>query len=262
MSTDIAEHERRFNSYAQSMMRLAPGDAEPMLLKMEHTEKVVENAAAISAGARISGRLRRCCLLGALYHDTGRFQQYLRYRTFRDAESCDHGIMGVRAIRDNLFLNEEPAEVRRNVLVAVTLHNRFRLPRGLDDDARLVTAVVRDADKLDILRIMDEHLNRRGEYNPTVILGLPDTNAYHSEKVISDAESGLAAAYADLRTINDFRLLLGTWFHDLSFAESRRRFVTDGHALKIVAGLPKTGPYAAARKSLLDLIGKNGSSRQ
>lgn len=47
------------------------------------------------------------------------------------------------------------------------------MPEGV----ALAANVVRDADKLDILRVMDEHLSGPGPYNPTVVLQLPNEPA-------------------------------------------------------------------------------------
>ena len=115
-------------------------------------------------------------------------------------------------------------------MAAVGLHNRFALPPHTPQRVALVTNVVRDADKLDILRVMDEQLSAPGPYNPTVVLQQPDDPTIASETVMRAVREGRVASYADLRCVNDFRLLLGTWFFDLHFAASRKKFLEDGHA--------------------------------
>ena len=114
-----------------------------------------------------------------------------------------------------------------------------------------VARTVRDADKLDILRVMDEHLSGPRPYCPTVVLGLPDTADKVSGKVLEDALQGRVASYADLRSVNDFRVLLGTWLDDMHFACSRRLFAESPHAERLLLGLPQEGPYAAVRACLL-----------
>ena len=149
------------------------------------------------------------------------------------------------------------------MLVAVGLHNRFALPPGLPEGMARICHAVRDADKLDILRVMDEHLSGPRPYCPTVVLSLPDDPALHSDKVLDDALAGRVAAYADLKSVNDFRVLLGTWFYDMHFPASRARFVAEGHARRLLEdlpgartdsfwnNLPATPAYAAAREHLL-----------
>lgn len=149
----------------------------PMDLKLRHTMAVLGNARRIAASEGFGVALTRACLLAALYHDVARFEQYLRYHTFKDRESCNHGQLGVKILKREARLAGEDAATRKIVLAAVGLHNRFALPAHLPRETELAAHVVRDADKLDILRIMDEHLGGPGPYSPTVVLNLPDDPA-------------------------------------------------------------------------------------
>lgn len=258
MASDIEKHERVFYAYARALTGKSGYDPA-MALKIAHTEKVVENARFILATLEQDDSFGRSAILGALYHDVGRFEQYLRHHTFRDAQSCNHGQLGARIMKKMAFLTDESPVTRREALLAVLLHNRFSLPAAIAGRQRRICELVRDADKLDILRVMDEHINGARPGNTAVVLGLPDSDGIYSENVINDAISGTTAAYADLRSVNDFRLLLGTWYNDLSFAGSRQKYIGDGHARRIILGLPASGPYAAARAALLERIfGESG----
>ena len=252
---DISCHEAWFAAYAarerEKECRRDGGDPSPMDLKLHHTMQVLAHARAIVAGGRFAPPLDRACLLAALYHDVARFEQYLRWHTFRDRESCNHGQWGVRILKREQRLKDEMPAVRKLVLAAVGLHNRFALPAGLPEGMARICHAVRDADKLDILRVMDEHLSGPRPYCPTVVLSLPDDPALHSDKVLDDALAGRVAAYADLKSVNDFRVLLGTWFYDMHFPASRARFVAEGHARRLLTDLPATPAYAAARDHLL-----------
>ncbi len=256
---DIKDHKNWFMAYAAEQCAKEEGrqhgDVAPMLLKLRHSHAVLENAERIVAGERFSPALGRVCLLAALYHDIGRFEQYLRYHTFKDRQSCDHGSLGVRILkREHRLIDEEPA-TRKAILAAIGLHNRFALPSGLPEATAVAAHVVRDADKLDILRVMDEHLSGPGPYNPTVVLSLPDTPGLYSETILKAVSENRVAAYADLRSVNDFRLLLGTWFFDMHFTSSRYQFVEDGHARNLVQGLPTDAAYDGARQAMLEKIG-------
>ena len=255
---DISCHEAWFAAYAarerEKECRRDGGDPSPMDLKLHHTMQVLAHARAIVAGGRFAPPLDRACLLAALYHDVARVEQYLRWHTFRDRESCNHGQWGVRILKREQRLKDETPAVRKLVLAAVGLHNRFALPAGLPEGMARICHAVRDADKLDILRVMDEHLSGPRPYCPTVVLSLPDDPALHSDKVLDDALAGRVASYADLKSVNDFRVLLGTWFYDMHFPASRARFVAEGHARRLLADLPATPAYAASRDHLLHCL--------
>lgn len=248
---DIAEHEAWFQDYAQKQRALETDDAGPIDLKLRHSLEVLRAARAIVAESPMAPELRRACLLAALYHDVARFEQYRRYRTFRDRESCNHGLMGVRILKRERRLDGEPPVLCRRVLAGVGLHNRFALPPALPEETAVVVHVVRDADKLDILRVMHETLCGPEPYHPTVVLGLPDSPDLVSDAVLRAAREQRVAAYADLRSVNDLRVLLGTWLFDMHFAASRRQFATDGHARHLLEGLPDDSSYGETRALLL-----------
>lgn len=247
----IRAHEARFRAYVQSVRAAEKGDDGPHALKLEHTFAVLDAARAIADAERLDAPYRRAVLLAALYHDVARFEQYLRFRTFRDADSFNHALAGVKILRREGFLAGEMAAVRRIILAAVGLHNRFALPPGLPRDVLRAAHIVRDADKLDILRIMNAHLSRPGPYNPTVVLGLPDDPRAAGRAVLDAVAAGRIPSYRDLVCVNDFRVLLGSWVFDMHFPSSRRRFLEDGNGRALVAGLPADGPHATARSRLL-----------
>lgn len=251
---DIRQHELWFADYVERQHALCEGDDGPMRLKERHTRAVLGYARRMAREEGFAPYIVRACLLAALYHDVARFAQYLRYGTFRDRDSRNHGLWGAAILKREGRLAQEDETVRRLVLAAVALHNRYALPASLPDAMARVAWTVRDADKLDILRVMDEHLSGPRPYCPTVVLGLPDAADRVSGKVLEDALNGRVAAYADLLSVNDFRVLLGTWLGDMHFASSRRLFAESPHAVRLLEGLPQEGPYAVARACLLQRL--------
>lgn len=251
MDLNIDKNIDTFKAYAEARMAEEKGDASPMLLKKRHTMRVLANARNIIEAERPPLPLARATLLAALYHDVARFEQYLRYKSFKDAQTCNHGLLGIKIIKKEQMLAGEDKNVVGLAMAAIGLHNRFALPAALPPNLLFAANVVRDADKLDILKVMDEHLGGPGPYNPTVVLSLPDDPLLHSEKAISAALAGHVASYSDLKSVNDFRLLLGTWFYEMHFEASRRRFREDGHALNLVSHISQNPVYARACARIL-----------
>ena len=236
----IASHRRQFELFAENWLARYPS---PMLqLKYEHTHAVLAHAACIVGQEKVEDPLGRAGLLAALYHDVGRFPQYATWKTFSDAHSKNHGFLGVQLIKRSNFLKEESDVVRQLVLAAVGLHNRYRLPPGIPSSVCLVTRIVRDADKLDIMRIMANHLNRPVP-SEDVVLHVKDDPEGWSPKVVETVLSGKVPGYSDLRYINDFRILLGSWLQDLHFETARVILVRSGHFEQVLDGLPKKPPF-------------------
>ncbi len=254
---DIRAYETFFLRYAEEECALCPGDPAPMRLKLEHTLRVLDNARIIAREQDLPAQTARTCLLAALLHDVARFEQYRIWGTFRDHESCDHGALSAELVRRGEVLRDEP-DIRDGVLAAVEAHNKQDLPQGMPAMARLAAYVVRDADRIDIMRVIEEHLNGRASTAPDVIVPFPDDPALFSPAVIGSVLARCPSSYADLRSVNDFRLLAAGWFYLMACPAARRICAQAGHARRLIEHLPS--PYAEARDKLLsDLAAHAGA---
>ena len=252
---DVEAHVAWLRQYAAAVESACEGDPEPMRIKTAHTLGVLGNAKTIAAEERFFPPLARACLLAAVYHDVARYEQYRLWNTFRDRDSMSHGELGAILVGTLGVLEREP-QLARAVTEAVRLHNAYALPEELPADVRIVTQTVRDADKLDIMRVIDAHLSRPGPYSPTVVLSRPDDPSLFSDKVIQACLDHRAASYDDLASVNDFRLLLGTWIYGLNYKASRRLLARQGRCRRLVEALPADGPYREARSQLLDELAR------
>lgn len=233
---DISTHEAFFEDFVHSYLQKT---AEPMLLlKQEHTRMVLEQAKIIIESEKISGEEGRAALLSALYHDIGRFPQFFRWKTFSDAYSTNHGTLGIRTLKKEKCLENEPLSVQKKVLTAVGLHNRYLLPPHLPSPILTITHVVRDADKIDIMRIMAKHMNEPIPNGDVVLHVLNDPQQW-SPSLVTTILSGKVPNYKDLRFVNDFRMLLGSWIHDLHFPTAKTQLVASGYVEHILSGLPQ-----------------------
>ena len=135
-------------------------------LKIAHTYRVAGLAERIAKNM-LPGQ-QNCTdfawLLGLL-HDIGRFEQVTRYGTFKDALSVDHAELGADILfHEGLFdkfisMEESWKDFKRMRAVAETavrLHNKLTIPGNLDPQTRMYTTILRDADKIDIFRVLTE----------------------------------------------------------------------------------------------------------
>lgn len=247
---DMKQHIQWLNSYIDAKLREVD-DPSPLELKRLHTFKVYENAEQIIASEKLADDLIRASQLAALYHDVARFDQYCIYGTFKDAQSFNHGLEGVRILKHSQRFLGEKAHIASLALAAIGLHNRRFVPVSLEKRTAIITAIVRDADKLDILRVLDEHLAKK-PYSPTVVLGLPDDPDLSNPHVVEMTIRGECASYGELRSVNDFRVLLGAWFFSLNFPGSRKLFLNSPHAWNLVEALPQNQSYTKVRTFLLN----------
>ena len=215
-------------------------------VKREHSRRVFDEARAILAAEPAPATETFATLLAALFHDVGRFPQYERYRTFRDADSTDHARLSHLTLqREKVLAGLDPA-VRRLALGAVVLHNRRSLPPGLAPALARAAGVVRDADKLDIMRVMLAQLAPDAPANAVVTLHLADEPGAYTPALLEGLLAGRLGDYGRMVYVNDFKLLLLSWVHDLSTAAARRAFAERGFVERLFSLLPRTPDMARA----------------
>lgn len=244
---DMLAHYEAFAAYARSFYTGGADHDFHLDLKVEHTLNVFGHARDLARHEQVfSGNppIGRALLLAALYHDFGRFPQYARYGTFSDAASVNHARLAVTEVRRlGLLAGEEPS-IRSLVLAGIAAHNRFRLPEGFSPLALAVARAVRDADKLDIMRIMARHLTGVEPGDPVVLLGVTASPKV-SPAILRAAMGRTLAAYGDMATTTDFTLLVCGWLYDLNFRWSRRAAARSAHLADLAASLPRSQELAA-----------------
>ncbi|HEY6010655.1 MAG TPA: HD domain-containing protein [Nitrospirota bacterium] len=233
---ELAALKKWFTGYYHSFFTPRREDQRNHIIKYEHTLEVCRNALRI---ARDLGLDERGLLLAeaiALFHDVGRFPQYQRYRTFDDSVSVNHAALSAKVLVENNVLGRLDRRDRDLIVRAVTLHNVFSLPGGLDDETLLFARIIRDADKLDILRVVIEYFTQEeGSRAEAVALGLPDRPSY-SNDVLACLKRGEMARKDMLTTRNDFKLLQLAWLYDLNFVSSLR-MVRERDYIRLIGGL-------------------------
>ena len=136
--------------------------------------------------------------------------------------------------------------MRRCIGTAIVLHNRFDLPDGLDPMRRFVCEVVRDADKLDIARVILDHVSLRGKGKSAITHSLKTEASRYSPEVLDRVARGRKVSYGDLEWENDFLLLLLGWADSLARPMSLRLFLENGVIANAAMLLPTSHDIADA----------------
>lgn len=129
--------------------------------KAEHTLRVAGNCERIAKSLGMNDDLVTFAWFLGLLHDIGRFEQVKRYGTFIDTVSVDHAEFGADLLFKEGLIDRFPAEDLpeawlRLLETAIRLHNKLELPEGKDDMTRRFCEIIRDADKVDIFRVVAE----------------------------------------------------------------------------------------------------------
>lgn len=205
------------------------GILPPMMeLKRVHTDCVVKNAQDIAAGEGFAADVAEVCAEAALLHDTGRYEQIRKFGTFRDADSVDHAVLSHGIVSEKGWLDGVPHS--EAILKAVLYHNRRDLPDGLDPMTLAASHCVRDADKLDIFRVLEDQLAVTDWRNDSeAFWNLPVMGKPNSE-VVAAVRDGHPVDYRHIRALADFVLVQVGWIRSgLRFATTRRLAAERGH---------------------------------
>jgi putative nucleotidyltransferase with HDIG domain len=243
---DLQTFKHWFAEYVSSFSTSVQEDQQNIDLKNDHTVEVCRNAVRIARDLKLSEGDMLLAEAIALFHDIGRFPQYQQYKTFKDSISVNHATLGAKVLLEKGVLEILPGYEKDIIIKSITLHNVFSLPEGLDDTTLLFSKLVRDADKLDIWRVMVEYYGQAQEQWPSaLVLGLSNGPGY-SPEILGAVRGGGVARLSNIRTLNDFKLIQLAWIFDLNFAGSFRMVQERKYIDKLAEYLPATREISEA----------------
>jgi len=227
-----------FDRFVASFTAPSPEEQRNYDLKIEHTERVLAIMERLAAFLNLSSAERALASIIAICHDVGRFPQYRQYGTFNDATSVNHAALAVQALKEDGILEGLDEKSRTLILQAIALHNVFTLPDNLDPYVRRFAMLIRDADKLDIWRVLIEYCSLPPQERASaVVWELPDTGLC-SSAAMEEVIAGRMINRSLLATADDFKLLQLSWAYDLNFKESFKILAERGYIETLAALLP------------------------
>ena len=246
-----------FNDYVKKHYSNNPKVQAGIELKEKHTVRVRENIVRIGRSVNQKENDLLLAETIALFHDIGRFKQYAVYQTFNDRRSENHALLGVRELVQGGVLSGLAEEERDLVLKAVEYHNLRDLPQNAPERHLFFSRLIRDADKLDILKITTDHYRNQGhESNPVLESGLPDTPGY-SPVLVDDLLHQRRCSYDDVKNLNDRKLLLLSWLFDINFSYTLSEIAASDIVSKLIEVLPDTGDVRMVYEYLQVYMTKN-----
>ena len=243
-----------FIEHTQAYEKNDPHEDNAYRLKIDHTLRVCDNIRRV--GGSIGLIKGDNCLAQAigLFHDIGRFKQFARYRTFSDAQSANHARLSLQVLGRETIWHTLPLYERRLAAGAIAYHNAALLPDSAGPRALRFMRLIRDADKIDIWKVVTEYYHRiEKTRNPTLELGRPDTPAC-TDKVVKTLASRRFVRVEDMKSLNDFKLMQISWVFDLNFRESFR-IVEERSVIDLIAAvLPRHPEMEAAIGAAKDYV--------
>jgi len=231
---------------------------ENIKLKIEHTSGVCENILLLAKAENIGEEGCRLAETIALFHDLGRFEQFMKYRTFKDSESENHALLGVTILKNVGILSRLSPRERTIILKAIEYHNLMEVPECAENSGELLfySKLIRDADKLDILKLVSEDYEKETQYrNPALELNVPDTPGC-SKNMVADILKNRMTKLADARNQNDVKLLRLSWIFDINFPMTLTFLKERGYLDTILESMPETEEIQIISKHLKSYLEK------
>lgn len=195
--SDKMNYIDEFNKYAKTFDLTV----KQIMSKYHHSFRVMEFAKEIAISLNLDKEDIELASICGLFHDIGRFRQWTDYKTYEDQVSIDHGDLGYEILE--YFLNDY--KYKDIVLKATKYHNKYTVP-DFDEKTMLFCNIVRDADKLDIIR---EQCNQ--VYQKEVAL---------KDKLLSDIYRGIICHNEDIENEVDSIVRMLSWIFDYNFKYS------------------------------------------
>ena len=125
-------------------------------LKIAHTYRVADNCEEIAKSLELDDEDIEFAWLSGMLHDIGRFEQIKRYNTFIDSESVDHAEFGADLLFGEENLIKDYINFRlwdKDLEIVIRQHNKYRIDSLISGKTLVFCNILRDADKVDILRV-------------------------------------------------------------------------------------------------------------
>ena len=255
---------REMHAWMDRYMKSFHTDDEEVMqgirIKEAHTGYVTAIAVQLAKHLGLSAHDTLLAEIMGLFHDVGRFRQYSLYRTFNDAQSEDHADLGLKVLAELPLFGRLAEEDAALVRFAIARHNKKEIGEAPSARARSFARLLRDADKLDIYRVLAPFLAPGGEGKAPKFIQA-DASQQISPAFLAVFRQGGQADYRELKTHGDRKLVRLLWVYDINFSWTLREIVKRGYVDRILRYLPEQEGVAEGTARLKAYIEKKCAAR-
>ena len=215
-----------------------------ILIKETHTGYVTSNCVELAKHLKLNRHDVELAEIIGLFHDVGRFRQYSIYKTFNDADSEDHADLGMKVIGELDFFKKITSTDFDIVKFSIGQHNKKEIAPCDDDRKILFAKIIRDADKLDIYRVLQPFFaQENADKMPNFIKG--KFIADISDDFVEHFAEGEQADFREIRTNGDRKIVRLMWIYNVNYAWTLKKIVERGYIEEIIKNLPRNEKNSA-----------------
>lgn len=229
----------KLESYVGSFTGLTENQKRNFEIKKEHSLRVADLSLFLAEKLEFTNEQCHAAYLAGLLHDIGRFQQLIEYNTFNDEKSVDHAELAIKIVEDGFFLDNIDNASRNLVLAAINNHNKYKIQDGLSEPEMAFAKLLRDADKIDILKVLSEYYSKRNT-TPNHILtwDLPKGSTV-SANVTKEVLSEKLVSKKNVVSELDVKVMQLSWVFDINYRSAIEYLLKNRYLENIYNALPK-----------------------
>lgn len=219
--------------YFEDYVRSYDFNDERIALKYKHSYMVAQICEEIATDIGLGEYDIYVSWVIGLLHDIGRFEQLTNYNTYDDNYdvAVDHAKLGERILRDHDGLREcFSKEYYDLILKAVYCHNVYELNEDMYEKELLFCNIIRDADKLDIFRVIAVE-----NYEHTIGFSYNELIASQiSDIVINELKKKIVVSKAYRMTPADQIIGVISLYYGLYFTISKELMIKQGYIFSLM----------------------------
>jgi len=237
---DIDFYRAWFENYTK---RFPSKDAEVeanLRYKREHSLRVRDYMLTLGRDLQLDTNQMFLSEVIGLFHDVGRFEQYVKYHTFKDHRSEDHAKLGLSVLeREQIFTDRMSEKEKEIILTAISNHNQRVIQENVSGSTLLFCKLIRDADKLDIFEQIINFYENPSETPHFAVAG-NHKDVRYSPEIIEGILSGKQISYTRVKTLVDSKLIRLSWLLDLTFPTALKIAKREKFLERLKAFIPVT----------------------
>lgn len=166
---------------------------ENIYRKYNHSLRVMNFSLEIAKSLKLNDEMIELSGLIGLLHDIGRFEQWTKYGTYSDLKSVDHAELGVEILKKDNYINNyiDDKNSQSLILKAIFEHNKYSVNENLNSTELLLSNIIRDADKLDIMEKQGNTITNNVIAHPESIQAIFEKRCCVKNKFFNEADKSL-----------------------------------------------------------------------
>ena len=254
MTSEVISHiaswfQEHINSYFPENLQ----SGTEIRFRIEHIRHVAEFCKKLAEVLRWPEKDILTAEIIGMLHDVGRFSQYAEFGTFIDADSVNHGERGYSVVRKSAVLSTLSSRRRSIVLDSIRYHNNKKFHITCRPESIPFIKLVRDADKLDKLRVARLTIQCRKDKIAAPSLNVL-TDGPVTTAVLDQIHAHKMVSRKNIRSEIDFRLMQLSLVFDINYSPVYK-LIADSTALEMISSiLPKDRNIRTAAKTALDYL--------